>query len=132
MAFEIEVTRMDQAENAETTGTASFVWTVPEAERLPFLEGHFPGFPVVPGFFSVALAQKCLENWIGPDLSLLSEVVSAKFISPIQPREQIMIRVCRGAVAQLWDFEFTRLSGDLAEPEKLARILLKTQSDLGL
>ncbi|MGW7447641.1 hypothetical protein [Kitasatospora sp. NPDC054795] len=59
----------------------------------PVLDGHYPGFPLVPGLFLVqhvhALASTALER--GADLPLVLE--KARFLRPVRAGEQVLVEV---------------------------------------
>lgn len=53
--------------------------------RSPFLDGHFPGRPILPAIQTVELSAEFLKRQLRqPDLKLKS-VKMAKFASPITP-----------------------------------------------
>lgn len=53
------------------------------AEQHPATQGHFPGHPVVPGAYLVALIEECLREDIpGARLTSLRKI---KFLKPLTP-----------------------------------------------
>ena len=65
----------------------------------PFLQGHFPGNPIVPGILlTEALAQTAGIAMGGPDKTfLLTAIRAMKFLRPVRPAEQIdLVAECLG------------------------------------
>ena len=56
-------------------------------------EGHFPGFPVVPGFVQLAWAIEAAQVLIGVEMP--SRIESLKFREPLRPGDAIVLRVER-------------------------------------
>jgi len=57
-------------------------------------QGHFPEEKVLPGVCQIQCVVSMIEKFIGSPV-LLKEIVSAKFLAPVFPSEEI-ICVCRG------------------------------------
>ncbi|APE24990.1 MULTISPECIES: hypothetical protein [Streptomyces] len=94
------VDRPRTADGPERTGPAEETvrtsFAVPADD--PFLAGHYPGFPLVPGF---SLVQYVYELAAGAGAPRDHPVVvrKAKFLSPVRPGEEIVVeaRVERAA-----------------------------------
>ena len=79
----------------------------------PMFAGHFPGNPLVPGvILTEALAQTAgIAAASGfPEgerpLFLLSAIRAMKFLSPVRPAEEILLRAEKLAqLGELWQFE---------------------------
>ena len=56
----------------------------------PVFQGHFPGFPVVPGVCMMQIIKELLEEKLGKNLQLVS-AGSIKFLSLINPIENNLI-----------------------------------------
>ncbi len=75
------------------------VFTVPDASRLSFLEGHFPGRPILPGVICVeaiaqlagVVAQCDPEHGALPNL-LLTAIRAAKILGAAEPGQQLVIQ----------------------------------------
>jgi 3-hydroxymyristoyl/3-hydroxydecanoyl-(acyl carrier protein) dehydratase len=69
---------------------STLAWKVPDS--LPYLAGHFPGNPIVPG---IAMIDACLEAYrILTGLSetpFIKKIQSAKFTGLIRPLDQVEI-----------------------------------------
>jgi 3-hydroxymyristoyl/3-hydroxydecanoyl-(acyl carrier protein) dehydratase len=63
----------------------------------PCLEGHFPGNSVVPGTVVLEKVIKALAKKL--PTAKVSEVVSAKFLSPLKPGETFSLRISQQAGA---------------------------------
>ncbi len=58
------------------------------AEFIGF-RGHFPGKPVLPGVCKIQAVIVMLQAWEKKDIRL-KEIVSAKFLSPVSPEEELV------------------------------------------
>lgn len=65
-------------------------------------QGHFPEEKVLPGVCQIQCVASMIERFIGKPV-LLKEIVSAKFLAPVFPSEEI-ICVCRGLNDSHQDF----------------------------
>lgn len=59
---------------------------------FPGFEGHFPGFPILPGVAQIQAALCLAEDWRGAPLRLAA-VESAKFLLQIRPEEPVTVLV---------------------------------------
>ncbi|MEV4015104.1 hypothetical protein AB0J35_31845 [Nonomuraea angiospora] len=57
----------------------------------PVFAGHYPGFAVFPGVGVVELVDRTLRAAYG-DGRVLSEIVSARFLSPVLPGDLLSVR----------------------------------------
>lgn len=85
----------------------SLRWSVPA--ELPYLDGHFPGMPVLPAVAMVDAAAFILQRKLQrPDLYLRS-VVSAKFLSPIGPGRELEIVTSQTSESE-WQMDWKEAS----------------------
>ena len=82
---EIEQCMSDLAETKKGEVTARFLFP---AEFIGF-QGHFPGKPVLPGVCNIQAVIVMLQAWEKRNIRL-KEIVSAKFLSPVSPEEEIV------------------------------------------
>mgnify|MGYP004451969667 CR=1 FL=1 len=68
----------DAARYAITLNSKSVIYTA-----------HFPGHPITPGVCVIQIVKELLEDYTGKNLSI-SSISNAKFLSVIQPCEQIL------------------------------------------
>lgn len=94
-----------------------------------FFEGHFPGYPVMPGALILeAMAQLCAvtvgkkEGYVG----LLTSVYSAKFLRPVLSGDRLIIEVeLTQKVRELVCFKATaKVDDNLAAKAELGFIIL--------
>lgn len=64
-------------------------WTVPP--DLPFLEGHFPGQPLVPGVVLINLSAYIIIKYF--KLQILNGISNSKFIYPVRPESTVTLGV---------------------------------------
>ena len=64
----------------------TFVFTFPATDEV--FKGHFPGHPILPGIFQLAMAKFACERVAGAELEVQS-FSKAKFARPILPGERI-------------------------------------------
>jgi 3-hydroxyacyl-[acyl-carrier-protein] dehydratase len=78
-----EVTSVEAGRNANAVKRFS--------SQEPFLEGHFPGNPIIPGvLITEALAQTAGIAIGGPGkMFLLTAIRAMKFLRPVRPEERI-------------------------------------------
>jgi 3-hydroxymyristoyl/3-hydroxydecanoyl-(acyl carrier protein) dehydratase len=75
--------------NAQPAALIEQAWTIPSDH--PAFAGHFPGQPILPGVMLIAQALECAAANVGEVwLQLPVQIISAKFLAPLQPGD-----VCR-------------------------------------
>ena len=82
---EIKQCMSDLAETKKGEVTARFLFP---ADFIGF-QGHFPGKPILPGVCKIQTVIVMLQAWEKRDIRL-KEVVSAKFLSPVSYREELV------------------------------------------
>lgn len=95
---EVERYMTGMESTAEGVLTAHFIFP----ENFLGFQGHFPTGKVLPGVCQIQCVTSMIEKHTGRAV-LLKEIVSAKFLSPIFPSEEI-ICVCRGLTDTHEDF----------------------------
>jgi 3-hydroxyacyl-[acyl-carrier-protein] dehydratase len=98
----------------ETGDFVSAKWIVPH--DLPYLQGHFPDQPIVPGVAILDATTELLRKAYGKD-NQVSLVKNSKFLKPLTPGSIITIE-CRQLSPQEWTVDWT------IGPEIIARLLL--------
>jgi 3-hydroxymyristoyl/3-hydroxydecanoyl-(acyl carrier protein) dehydratase len=60
---------------------------------LPMFAGHFPGNPIVPGAYLLALVQQHVQRWLAQQggAQRVVGVTAVKFIRPVRPDETFTI-----------------------------------------
>ena len=58
----------------------------------PSLAGHFPGHPVVPGVVMLGEVMNVIRQATGRNIELV-DIPSAKFLSPLNPGEILIVRL---------------------------------------
>ena len=86
----------------------------------PYMEGHYPGFPIYPGIFTVETvyqaARRAVEAGHGPDARVeLAAVRSVRFQAPLLPGDALTA-ICR-------------LHRDPADPERVRVVADCRRSD---
>lgn len=71
----------------------------------PWLEGHFPGQPVLPGVVQLRWALQ-LAALIWPDLGTVAAVSNLKFQSPVLPPARLRLLLQRHPQAARIDFTY--------------------------
>jgi 3-hydroxyacyl-[acyl-carrier-protein] dehydratase len=84
------------------------------AEDLPFLEGHFPGLPVVAGVVQVHLALLALGERLG-HRPRLSGLEALKFRALLQPGQDVRLSVDLSDDGARFEFELA----DAERPERV-------------
>jgi 3-hydroxymyristoyl/3-hydroxydecanoyl-(acyl carrier protein) dehydratase len=56
----------------------------------PSFDGHFPGYPIVPGVLCISLALEALENAHHRQFKM-TQLNAAKFTAPIFPGDDLLI-----------------------------------------
>ncbi|MEU0744557.1 hypothetical protein [Streptomyces sp. NPDC006134] len=95
--------------------------TLTVAEDDPFLDGHYPGFPLVPGFGLVQYVHDLVTGALGEPRDRPAVVERARFLSPVRPGEEIVVeaRLAHGEDGVRTDAEVT------ADGRPAARIRLR-------
>ena len=83
-------------------------------EDLAFLEGHYPGRPVVAGVVQVHLAMRALEELLGAP-ARLARLEALKFHALLQPGDEVRLRVERDPDGVRFRFRLA----DAARPERV-------------
>jgi len=68
-------------------------WRVPE--NLPYFQGHFPDFPILPAVATLDASIECLKQCLLLSELSVSVVKNAKFLAPITPGLEVDIRLHR-------------------------------------
>ncbi|MEU7134364.1 hypothetical protein [Streptomyces sp. NPDC046261] len=78
---------------AENDGTRLVRAAVTVDAEDPFLAGHYPGFPLVPGFGLVQYVHDLVTGADGAPPRAAGHVVlkKARFLSPVRPGQQLLI-----------------------------------------
>ncbi len=71
-------------------GTVSIKFVIPE--NYPYLEGHFPGNPLVPAVTQIAWVTKAVEILLGKALERY-RLSRFKFIRAIKPSDSISVSI---------------------------------------
>jgi len=74
--------------NLHKTGENTAVWTIPT--DLSYFDGHFPGNPIFPAVGIVDATLYFLQMIAGREV-YVSHFSVAKFLSPIQPGQTVLI-----------------------------------------
>lgn len=61
---------------------------------LGFLSDHFPGRPIVPGYYQIHILRRCLESWAGVESAKI-RFKAIKFLTLIAPGDVVLIRAER-------------------------------------
>lgn len=81
--------------------TPAATFSVPA--QHPMFAGHFPGNPIVPGAYLLALVERYANDWLraqGLPLRVIG-VASAKFVHPLRPDEQCTVAFAAPSDARL-------------------------------
>ncbi len=95
----------------------SGTWVVPH--DLPYLNGHFPNQPIVPGVAILDATFELISRAFGT--GQLSAVKHSKFLKPLSPGSKVDIE-CRRVVDHEWAVDWSICKND--ETELVARLLL--------
>jgi 3-hydroxymyristoyl/3-hydroxydecanoyl-(acyl carrier protein) dehydratase len=76
-------------------------FAVPAAH--PMFVGHFPGNPIVPGAYLLALVQRHADDWLRAQgrAERVAGVASAKFLRPLRPDEECSVAFAAPEQARL-------------------------------
>jgi hypothetical protein len=107
--------------------TARVRWEV--TGRLRYFEGHFPGFPVLPGVATIDVTLEAIRRVLGKSELRLKTLQNAKFLRPIRPGDSIEINLLSDeAHPGDWKAEWKILS-KTEEPVLVAELALRTRLD---
>ena len=67
------------------------------APDLLWLQGHFPGAPLLPGVAQLLALVLDRAHWLWPELGQPRRLSRLKFKSPIRPGDQLEVRLERSA-----------------------------------
>jgi 3-hydroxymyristoyl/3-hydroxydecanoyl-(acyl carrier protein) dehydratase len=74
-----------------TSGAKRVTLRIPK--DLSFFQGHFPGFPVLPGVIIIELSLFFANKLNAIGGTLLKSVSKTKFIHPVFPEEEVTIKL---------------------------------------
>lgn len=103
----------------EVQGQPDYVtatWIVPQ--DLPYLQGHFPGQPIVPAVAILDATNELLNRALRQNLEL-TQLKNAKFTKPLEPTQAVSIE-CMRVVDNEWTVDWS-IQGEL-----VARLLIVT------
>jgi len=91
--------------------------------QLPYFEGHFPGFPILPAFATLDVTLEAVRL-LDPNAAL-KKLHSAKFRKPIAPSQTVLILLQKQASPKpghsIWKVQWkSQPFGSNTEPELLA------------
>ena len=72
----------------------------------PYFQGHFPGFPILPGVAQLGLAERLAERLLGRSATLTC-VKKMKFMHVVEPNVDISLRLVRKGESEV-AYEFKR------------------------
>lgn len=114
-----------EADGALSQDSPVRFWIVPF--NHPSLAGHFPGRPVVPGALILEEVIRCAEE-MDQGHGRISEVISAKFLTPLFPGESLALRFAKKEKGRI------RFEGKVGERQVITGVLgansLRQPSDL--
>ncbi len=82
-------------------------------EDLFYLQGHFPGFPILPGIAQIDWAVRYADQHLGTALGAARDI-RVKFRSVIQPGEMITLGLRLSRAKRRLNFEFRNENGVLS------------------
>jgi 3-hydroxyacyl-[acyl-carrier-protein] dehydratase len=106
---------------AKDSGELSAGFIFPE-DFIGF-QGHFPGNKILPGICQIQCVLSMLEKWQGKK-AVLKEIISAKFISPVLPSEELICKagsITEGNGAVILKASFSR------DDKKVSEMKLRVQ-----
>ena len=59
---------------------------------LQVLDGHFPGYPILPGVAQIQVIMSVIRKWFSPSAQLAS-IARCKFSAPLLPGDNAIIRL---------------------------------------
>ncbi len=119
LEFELEISERPNAAPAPASRTFDVRWTVPE--RLSYFDGHFPGFPVLPGVATVDLTLEALRRALKRTSIRLIKLQNAKFLQPVRPGDRVEIAISPTTGENSWKAEWKVRSN---EPVLVAELAL--------
>ncbi|MES2855940.1 MAG: hypothetical protein V4692_08750 [Bdellovibrionota bacterium] len=102
------------------------IWPVPF--DLPYLDGHFPGQPIVPAVAIVDISVELLRREAFKSGYHLKGIKTSKFMNPLMPSAEIEVMVdidCRRVSENEWSVDWKLRSEEAtASPHLIARLSL--------
>lgn len=89
---------------------ASARWKI--APDFPYLNGHFPNQPIVPGIAIIDAATELIRQARRTDLTL-AKVKNAKFTNPLTPDQVVEIEAMR-VIDNEWTIDFKVMAASVA------------------
>jgi 3-hydroxymyristoyl/3-hydroxydecanoyl-(acyl carrier protein) dehydratase len=105
-------TELEKLELKITTGDPTVRLVVPDG--LSYFEGHFPGFPVLPGVATIDVTLEAIRRTTQASSIRLRKIKRAKFLQPIHPGHKIEIKITPlGSERETtdWKAEWKSISG---------------------
>lgn len=93
--------------HASSSGPDSVVLEIEVPADCPWLEGHFPDLPVLPGVVQLRWALQ-LAGLIWPEFDTVSAVNNLKFQHPVLPPARLRLELQRNADPARLDFAWYR------------------------
>ena len=84
-------TELEKLELKIATGAPSVRLVIPDS--LSYFEGHFPGFPVLPGVATIDVTLEAIRRTHKASSIRLRKIRRAKFLQPIHPGHKIEIKI---------------------------------------
>lgn len=89
-------------------------WRLRVGGDCPWLEGHFPERPVLPGVVLLRWAiQAAGDTW--PELDTVTGVSNLKFRNPVLPPAEVVLHLAFDASRRRIDFRYARDGKDCAQ-----------------
>jgi 3-hydroxyacyl-[acyl-carrier-protein] dehydratase len=119
-------------------GSKNFVGEATYPASTSFFEGHFPGYPVVPGVILIETMAQCggaglIANGTVPrnGLFMLVNVDNAKFRRPVRPDEPLRLEVetVKAGSRMIWQHGKAYVGDELACEADFSCILVPPKQD---